>query len=103
MFRRKSGIFLFYLSINIIMFSLILIHASFKQHGAGPLLREKINMVKRFELTDLCLFTDAQYTRHPSMTDLTTPFQEHPMSPEHFPSGSLLPPPPHLRSYGSAR
>ena len=54
-------------------------------------------LVERLELTDLCLFTDARYARHPSMADLHTPFQDSPMSAEHFPSGTLILPPPHLR------
>jgi hypothetical protein len=51
------------------------------------------------ELTDLCLFTDAQYTRHPAVAVLNTPFQDYPLSFEHFPSGSLSGPPPHLVSH----
>lgn len=61
-----------------------------------PFLQEKREMVKMLKLTDLCLFTEARYTRHPSLADLSTPFQEHPMALEHFPSGSIMPPPPHL-------
>lgn len=61
-----------------------------------PFLQEKREMVKMLKLTDLCLFTEARYTRHPSVADLSTPFQEHPMALEHFPSGSIMPPPPHL-------
>ena len=53
--------------------------------------------MERLELTDLCLFTDARYARHPSMADLHTAFQDSPMSVEHFPSGTLVLPPPHLR------
>jgi hypothetical protein len=52
--------------------------------------------VKQLELTDLCLFTDARYTRHPSMADMHSAFQDLPMAFEHFPSGSLIAPPPHL-------
>ncbi len=54
-------------------------------------------MVERLELSDLCLFTDARYARHPSMADRHTPFQDSPMAMEHFPSGTLVLPPPHLR------
>ncbi len=50
-------------------------------------------LVKRLELTDLCLFTEANYTRHLSQADLHTPFQDWPMALEHFPSGSLVVPP----------
>jgi hypothetical protein len=49
-----------------------------------------------FALTDLCLFTDARYTRHPSLADRHSPFQDYPLALEHFPSGSLIPPPEHL-------
>lgn len=49
-----------------------------------------------FGLTDLCLFTDARYTRHPSLADRHSPFQDYPLAFEHFPSGSLISPPAHL-------
>lgn len=45
-------------------------------------------------LSDLALFTEARYTRHPSMADLHTPFQDHPVSLDHFPSGSFIAPRP---------
>ncbi len=44
-------------------------------------------------LSDLCLFTEARYTRHLSQADLASAFQDHPMGFEHFPSGSLTRPP----------
>jgi hypothetical protein len=50
-------------------------------------------MVARLGLTDVCLFTEARYTRHPSQADLHSAFQDHPLGFEHFPSGSILPPP----------
>jgi hypothetical protein len=50
-------------------------------------------LVKELRLTDLCLFTEARYTRHPSQADLHSAFQDHPMALEHFPSGSLMLPP----------
>lgn len=54
---------------------------------------EKRKLVERLQLTDLCLFTEARYTRHLSQADLYAPFQDHPMSFEHFPSGSHTLPP----------
>ena len=48
------------------------------------------------QLTDLCLFTEARYTRHPSLADRHTAFGDLPFGLDHFPSGSLLPPPAHL-------
>ncbi|PLY06700.1 MAG: hypothetical protein C0624_04245 [Desulfuromonas sp.] len=51
-------------------------------------------LVRRLTLTDLALWSEARYTRHPSQADLFTPFQEFPGSLEHFPAGSLIAPPP---------
>ena len=45
------------------------------------------------QASDLALFTEARYTRHLSQADLHTAFQDHPHALEHFPSGSLYPPP----------
>lgn len=47
-------------------------------------------LVQRLGLTDLALFTEARYTRHPSQSDLHSAFQNHPVALEHFPSGSLV-------------
>jgi hypothetical protein len=66
--------------------------ARLRYHGALAL-AERQALVARWRLTDLCLFTEARYTRHPSQADLFTAFQDHPLALEHFPSGSLLPPP----------
>jgi hypothetical protein len=50
-------------------------------------------LVERLGLTDLVLFTEARYTRHPTQADLQSAFQDHPVAFEHFPTGSLMPPP----------
>jgi hypothetical protein len=94
---RKSDISLIFLAINIIILFLMFTHASLKRKVDMESLKEKVEMVRRLELTDLCLFTEANYTRHLSQADLHTPFQDSPVSLEHFPSGSLLAPPESLR------
>jgi hypothetical protein len=68
-------------------------HASFRTGKDISLLNEKRDIVKKLELTDLCLFTEASYTRHLTQADLHTPFQDYPVSLEHFPSGSIVRPP----------
>jgi hypothetical protein len=47
-------------------------------------------LVAQLRLTDLALFTEARYTRHPSQADLHSAFQDHPLALEHFPTGSLI-------------
>ena len=96
---RKVDVFLLFISTALCLFIFIFVHASLKKKSELPALREMSEMVRTLELTDMCLFTEARYTRHPSMADLHTPFQDHPMSLEHFPSGTLITPPPHLRNY----
>jgi hypothetical protein len=80
--------------VQALLFALMFTHASYREKAERPNLDQKGGMVERIGLTDICLFTEAGYTRHLSQTDLHTPFQDHPGSLEHFPSGSLLSPPP---------
>lgn len=97
MLPRNSNFLIIYIGLNILLFGLMLAHAAYQENVDTVRLKEKGDIVKKLGLTDLCLFTDARYTRHPAVADLNTPFQDYPMSFEHFPSGSLIPPPPHLR------
>jgi hypothetical protein len=53
----------------------------------------KQELVRRLELTDLAIWTEARYTRHPSQADFFAPFQDGPSSLEHFPAGSVVAPP----------
>ena len=72
------------------------LNASVKARTARSVFLQKRALVRSLDLTDLCLFTEASYTRHLSMTDLSTPFQDSPLSLEHFPTGALAAPPSHL-------
>jgi hypothetical protein len=94
---RRSNLFLIFLAANIFLLGLVFVHASFRTKKDLPSLKEKEEMVRSFELTDLCLFTEASYTRHLTQADLHTPFQDYPASLEHFPSGSIVMPPMTLR------
>ena len=79
----------------------LFLHAAHDVRAAQPHLAREAALVRELDLTDLCLFTEASYTRHLSMADPSTPFQDSPMALEHFPSGSLVEPPPHLlRTHG---
>jgi hypothetical protein len=94
---RKSSCYLLYVAANVIILCLVFVHAAYTREAATDMLVEKREMVKRLELTDLCLFTDARYARHPAMADMNSAFQDMPMAFEHFPSGSIMTPPPHLK------
>jgi hypothetical protein len=94
---RKSDIFFIVVALGAAAFGLMIAHAHHRNGNAERSLKEKAMLVQRLGLTDLCLFTDARYARHPSMADLHTPFQDSPMAVEHFPSGTVILPPPHLR------
>ncbi len=55
----------------------------------------KRQLVSSLQLTDLSIWTEARYTRHPSQADFFSPFQDFPSALEHFPAGSILAPPGH--------
>jgi hypothetical protein len=90
---RKSTVFLGFLALGSLIFALLLIHALYSDRKHAHSVQENERIVKRYGLTDLCLFTEARYTRNPAMADIATPFQDHPISLEHFPSGSIISPP----------
>jgi hypothetical protein len=94
---RKSTFYYLYMTLNLILLFLLFLHASIRKEADLKGIREKIQIVQRLGLTDLCLFTEASYTRHLSQADIYTPFQDSPMSLEHFPSGSIVAPPPGIR------
>jgi hypothetical protein len=94
---RKSSLFFIFVGLGAAAFFFMAGHSYYENLKARVAWREKARMVERLELTDLCLFTDARYSRHPSMADRHTPFQDSPMAMEHFPSGTVVLPPPHLR------
>ena len=74
-------------------FALCFVDAARLRAAAGPDEVERTRLVARLRLTDLALFTEARYTRHPSQADLHSAFQDHPLALEHFPTGSLIAPP----------
>jgi len=49
-------------------------------------------LAKTLGLTDLAIWSEARYTRHPSQADLFTAFQNHPGAFDHFPAGSIIGP-----------
>jgi hypothetical protein len=95
-FMRKSVFSLTLLSLFATLFLLTFIDAKLGREAALPSLKSKQKIISELGLSDLALFTEARYTRHLALSDLHSPFQDHPMAIEHFPSGSLISPPSHL-------
>ncbi len=96
MSKQKSHLFLLFIAILLTLVGVMFLHAAIRQEADRALLDQKREVVEQLGLTDLCLFTDARYARHPSMADFATPFQDYPLSLDHFPSGSFVNVPPHL-------
>lgn len=90
---RKVDLFLSGLTLGFLLLLLSFVDASGRSRSAVSEIEQRADLVQRLALTDLSLFTEARYTRHPSQTDLHSAFQDHPLALEHFPSGSQVPAP----------
>ena len=93
---RRSLQFLLFTAAILTLFLLLPLHARHVQQSGGYA-KLQSGQLRSLHVTDLCLATEARYTRHPAMADRHAPFQEHPLALEHFPSGSLILPPPSVR------
>lgn len=91
-----STLFFLLVALQSTLFGLMVAHAVSSKNTAMRQITEKRMMVREYGLTDLCLFTEARYTRHPALADLHSAFQDGPLSIEHFPTGALVGPPPAL-------
>lgn len=94
---RKSSVFFSLCAILFALVAIVFAHAAWRIKSGRTDMEQKAIMTRYFQLTDLCFFTEARYTRHLSQADLHTPFQDHPVALDHFPSGSLVAPPAMLR------
>jgi hypothetical protein len=93
---RNSTLFFICTGFSLTLMGVMTLHAHHGQSSGQSERLIRTRMVKEYQLTDLCLFTEARYTRHPSMADRHAPAQDHPGALEHFPSGSLISPPAYL-------
>ncbi len=92
---RPSNIVLTLLAVLLALLGLTMTGAARRSQQADRAAADRA-LVRELGLTDLSLFTEARYGRHLSQADRHSAFQDHPAALEHFPSGGLLPPPPHL-------
>ncbi len=60
-------------------------------------MKQQLQIRRQFQKTvglpNLAITSAARYLRHYSITDMTTPFQDFPASPDHFPAGFAFVPP----------
>jgi hypothetical protein len=94
LFMRPANLALLVLACAVGGFALTFVDAARLRAANVETVAATAALVERLGLTDLVLFTEARYTRHPTQADLQSAFQDHPVALEHFPTGSLMPPPP---------
>lgn len=89
---KRASAFLALVSLAAIAVCAAMLWDGYIQAPPGQDSEAEAALVRSLKLTDLSLWTEARYTRHPSQADLFTPFQTGPSAPEHFPSGSWVQP-----------
>ncbi|MEW5726399.1 MAG: hypothetical protein AB1918_01095 [Pseudomonadota bacterium] len=90
---RPSAIAVAGFGCGILLLAATFVDAGLRVARSGTAMTARGDLVAGLGLTDLALFTEARYTRHPSQADLHAAFQDHPFAFEHFPTGSLVAPP----------
>ena len=89
----RSRFFVSFILLLLLILALLALHSQYERKvWIGEELPASKELVGRLALTDLSLWTEARYTRHPAMADFFTPFQDSPASFEHFPAGSIIAP-----------
>jgi hypothetical protein len=89
---RPSTVAILVIGLLTIAFAGTLVDAARLRAARATAVEQTHALAARLGLTDIALFTEARYARHPSQADLHSAFQDHPVALEHFPSGSLIPP-----------
>ncbi len=90
---RRVTVFLSFLLLGFGALILLYLQAAWQLSGMAERRQAAMALVQQLSLTDLCLTTEARYTRHPSQADRHSAFQDHPLALEHFPSGTVISPP----------
>ena len=91
MMLPKQRVFFIVTAVEVIAFFALFLysHARVAQQESTSI-PAKTELARQLELTDLAIWTEARYTRHPSQSDRFAPFQDFPSSLEHFPAGSIV-------------
>ena len=87
---RPAHIFVIIISSLLVLDTALYFHVRFQRETVQrPAARLNDIVTAGLGLTDLCLATEARYTRHPAVSDSMAPFMDHPGAIEHFPTGSF--------------
>ena len=95
---RPSQILLIILILLVFIDGTLYFHAKHLGNALEDDLALQAIAVAGLGLTDLCVATEARYTRHPAVSDTMAPFMDHPGALEHFPSGSFWNAPTHTNT-----
>lgn len=90
--RRPSSVAGGLFALGALVFAFTFADAAVLARARAAARAETAALAAKLGLTDLALFTEARYTRHPTQADLHSAFQDHPLALEHFPTGSLVAP-----------
>jgi hypothetical protein len=90
---RKSLVFFLFISLCLLAIVFLGVRSNAAVSRFLTTGRELDEITSALKLTDISFSNDARYTRHPSQADIFSAFQDYPGSIEHFPSGSVTPPP----------
>lgn len=93
---RPSTLVLLLLALQLGALALVLWDTGREHTARRHATRASAQLTRWLGLTDPALFTEAQYTRHPSLHGPQAALLDHPLAQDHFPSGSLLAAPPPL-------
>ena len=100
---RNADLFAAFLALGVLVVGFMLVGTALGRRLDEAAVGQRRAIVNTLVLFDVWLTTETRSTRHPSLADLHTPFQDHPLALDRFPSGSLIVLPPHLRPREEAR
>ena len=100
---RKSDIYFLAVLTGVGMIGVLAGIETTRGEGVAGRIAHERRLVRKLGLTDLCLCTEARFTRHPTQADRHAAFQEAPGAMDLFPSGSLIGPPVFLERSGEAK
>ncbi len=91
--RRPLRALLVLLALETAAVAVLVVLGEARHRATEETRRTADSLAAELMLTDLALWTEASYCRHPSQADRFAPHADHPSAMEHFPAGSMVPPP----------